>query len=85
MCFLPVVNRKVNDVQHLQPPSSADMKNEWSCTSKHPICLHGVDRDTLKFFFKFNLKRGKRLLKTDVKAEIGAPQQDLVDQMVVKI
>jgi len=25
--------------------SSAEVKNEWSYTTAHPICLHGVDRD----------------------------------------
>ena len=24
---------------------SAEVKNEWSCTSFHPLCLFGVDRD----------------------------------------
>jgi hypothetical protein len=24
------------------PPSSAKVKNAWSCTSTPPICLHGV-------------------------------------------
>ena len=26
-------------------PSSADVKNEWSCTSTSPIFIHGVDAD----------------------------------------
>jgi hypothetical protein len=25
-------------------PSSAVVKNEWSCTSVPPVCLHGVDK-----------------------------------------
>jgi len=27
------------------PLSSFEVKNEWSCTSTPPICLHGVDGD----------------------------------------
>jgi hypothetical protein len=30
-------------------PSSAEMKNECSYTSAHPVCLHGVDRETFTF------------------------------------
>jgi len=29
--------------------SSAEVKNEWSCTTAHPICLHGMDRDNFTF------------------------------------
>jgi hypothetical protein len=32
------------------PPSSAEVKNEWSYTSRPSICLHGVDRE--KFIFQ---------------------------------
>jgi len=28
-------------------PSSTMVKNEWSCTSTPPICLHGVERDKI--------------------------------------
>jgi hypothetical protein len=31
------------------PPSSAEVKNEWSCTSTRPICRHGVHRDNFTF------------------------------------
>jgi hypothetical protein len=27
------------------------LRNEWSYTSTHPICLHGVDRDIFTFLF----------------------------------
>jgi len=26
-------------------PSSAEVKNEWSCTCRAPVCLHGHHRD----------------------------------------
>jgi hypothetical protein len=29
------------------PPSSAEVTNEWSCTSTPPICLHDVDWENL--------------------------------------
>jgi len=32
-------------------PSSMEFKNEWSCTSTYPICLHGMNRDS------FNLRQ----------------------------
>jgi hypothetical protein len=34
------------------PPSSAEVKNEWSHSSAPLMCLHGVDRDnfTLSYF-----------------------------------
>jgi hypothetical protein len=30
-------------------PSSADVKNEWSCTSFAPVCLHGQHRENFTF------------------------------------
>jgi len=30
------------------PPSSAEVKNEWSCTFAPSVCLHGVHRDIFK-------------------------------------
>jgi len=30
-------------------PYIAEVKNEWSYTSTHSICLHGVDKETLAF------------------------------------
>jgi len=33
------------------PPSSAKVKNERCFTSSPRLCLHGVDRDILHFFF----------------------------------
>jgi hypothetical protein len=36
--------------EHL-PPSNANFKNEWSCTSTLAICLHGMGRDNLPFYF----------------------------------
>jgi hypothetical protein len=39
------------EVDHL-PPSSAEVKNEWSCTSPPVICLwlHGMNRNKLIFY-----------------------------------
>jgi len=31
------------------PPSSTEVKNEWSYTSTPPICLHGMDREKFAF------------------------------------
>jgi hypothetical protein len=33
--------RQVRDAD-LSYPSSAEVKNDWSCTSSHPMRLHGV-------------------------------------------
>jgi hypothetical protein len=33
----------------LSPPSSAKVKNEWSCITTTPVCLQGVDRDNFTF------------------------------------
>jgi hypothetical protein len=30
--------------------SSAEVKNEWSYTSKSPIRLHGMDKDNFAFY-----------------------------------
>jgi hypothetical protein len=30
-------------------PSSSEVKNEWSCTSIAPVCLHGMYRDSCTF------------------------------------
>jgi hypothetical protein len=35
------VKRPVSEADH-SPPSSAEFKNAWSCTSTPPIRLHGV-------------------------------------------
>jgi hypothetical protein len=31
------------------PPLIAEVKNEWSCTSLSPLCLHAVDRDSILY------------------------------------
>jgi hypothetical protein len=48
--FVPAFLRYGIEVDHL-PPSSAEVKNEWSYTSASPICLHDVDTD---IFLKLN-------------------------------
>jgi hypothetical protein len=42
------VKRLGHKLNH-SPPSSAEVKNEWSYTSTHPICLHGKDKENLTF------------------------------------
>ena len=46
VAFCPGVKHPGCEVNHL-PPISVKVKNEWSCTSVHPIYLHGVDGDIL--------------------------------------
>jgi len=36
------------EVNH-SPPSNAEVKNEWDCTSASPICRHDVDREDFTF------------------------------------
>ena len=43
------VKMPVREVNH-SPPSSVEVKNEWSYTSVPPIYLRGVDRDNFAFF-----------------------------------
>jgi len=45
------VKQPRREVNHL-PPSTVEVKNEWSYTSASPICHHGVDRKdfTITFF-----------------------------------
>jgi hypothetical protein len=38
-------------------PSSAQVKNEWSCTSTPPICPHGMGRDKFNFYTYLPLYR----------------------------
>jgi len=45
---LPGLKLLERDADH-SPPSSAQVKNEWSCTSTPLICPHGKDRDKLNF------------------------------------
>ena len=35
-------------VDHL-PPAGTKVENEWSCTSRPLVCIHGVDRDSFTF------------------------------------
>ena len=37
-------------------PSSAEVKNEWSCTSSSPMCLYGVTERSL-IFYRYNPTR----------------------------
>ena len=47
-CYFPGVKRPRRDVDHA-PPSSTEVKNEWSYTSTPPTCLHDAHRGTFTF------------------------------------
>jgi hypothetical protein len=32
-----------------KPSSSAEVKNEWSCTPVPPVCVYGVDKEGFTF------------------------------------
>ena len=50
-CLFPVVKLPGRDASH-SLPSSAVIKNEWSCSPTSPLCLHCEDRDgTVAFAF----------------------------------
>ena len=49
----PGVKRPRCKVNH-SPPSSAEDRNEWSCTCAPPLCLHGVGEDNFTLIFLFN-------------------------------
>jgi hypothetical protein len=42
------------DVDH-SPPSSAEVKNDWRCTSAPHVCLHDVDGDSFTLYFTLHL------------------------------
>jgi hypothetical protein len=47
--FFPIgrLGMRVKQLKHevnCLPPSSAEIKNEWSYTSALPVCLHSMDR-----------------------------------------
>jgi hypothetical protein len=52
MDSFPGVKRPGRQVYH-SPPASTEVKDEWSCTSAVPVCLHGVDRYSFTFFLIF--------------------------------
>ena len=41
------------EVNH-SPPCSGEVKNKWSCSSTHSVCLHGVKRENCTFFLRFS-------------------------------
>jgi hypothetical protein len=41
------------------PPSSSKIKNEYSYTSAHPICLHSMDRIVTVYLFTYQNKNHK--------------------------
>jgi len=47
------IKRPGREVDH-SPPSSADVKNEWSPASAPTICLHGLYMDFYIFFLLVN-------------------------------
>ena len=46
--FFVGVNRPGREFNH-SSISSDDLKNEWTCTSTSPTCLHVVDKENFKF------------------------------------
>jgi hypothetical protein len=50
--FFPEVKRPWREVNHT-PPSSAEVKNEYSYTSTSPLWLYGVDRENSFFLTAF--------------------------------
>ena len=51
---LPLVNRPGRDADH-SPPSSAEVRNDWSYTSTLRICLNYVDRNNLTVTLRMQL------------------------------
>jgi hypothetical protein len=47
LLLFPGRNRPEHELNTL--PSSAEVKNEWSCTSSSPMYLHGVTETSLIF------------------------------------
>ena len=48
LCFLLGVKQPGHVVDH-SPPSSAEVKREWSYTFAFPVYLHGIDTDSCTF------------------------------------
>ena len=48
------VKLPAREIDHLLT-SSADVKNEWSCTSASPVCLHGMDRGGKNYTVTFKI------------------------------
>jgi hypothetical protein len=63
------VKRKGRETDH-SLPSSAEVKNEWSCTSILPIYLHGLDSD--KEYLKYVHADWKSVVYTAVVRGRGA-------------
>jgi hypothetical protein len=67
------VKRPVRAADH-SPPSSAEVKNEWSYTSTSPVCLHGVvfslKKSTGKTLSFIYLYKSYRLLLSNVSLEL---------------
>lgn len=66
--FFYGLKRSGHDVDN-SPPLNAELKNMWSYISIHPICLHDVEWDNLKFFLPYQTYwlRKKRCCRTQVK------------------
>jgi len=48
----PEVKRPERKFNH-SSPSTVEAKNDWSCTSSPPICLHVVDKENFTFACTF--------------------------------
>ena len=49
----------------LSRPSSAEVKNDWLCTSTPHICCHGLDRNEFTFMLAKLVSQRRRLLQND--------------------
>ena len=59
---MPRVKRPGRKVNHSTPPS-AEVTNEWSCTSTSPVCLYGMDKKKLLLIFMFGVKDNVPIIK----------------------
>ena len=49
---------------YLSLPSSAKVKNDWSCASIHRTCLHAAHKDNFTLYFPLFLYNNCKLLMT---------------------
>jgi hypothetical protein len=52
----PAVKRPGNKADHV-PPSGSVVKDEWSCISTAPVCIHSVYRDISTLYLILLLRK----------------------------
>jgi hypothetical protein len=62
----PWIKQADREADH-SPQYGVEVRNEWSCTSTPPICLHGVRRINFKFVFTLFYLNYVRTLKSKLK------------------